>query len=188
MKSTRGPKWATELHRSVDRDEQNGAEDRPDIPARSNPFARPGDTSRTSTRRAADLRGDLRLKRSSVRASQPTAELLDDVFALLQKFSPHQTPPCRGAILGVRHSRAKVDSGTKSGRLQRPRAMPYRSKTKLRKAVTNHSPNCLFRPPSAASPLFDNVGLLVVFFRPADLTGIRLPGNADKGGGANRAA
>jgi hypothetical protein len=62
---------------------------------------------------AADLRGDLRLKRSSVRASQPTAELLDDVFALLQKFSPHQTPPSRGAILGVRHSRAKVDSGTK---------------------------------------------------------------------------
>jgi hypothetical protein len=74
---------------------------------------------------AADLRGDLRLKRSSVRASQPTAELLDDVFALLQKFSPHQTPPCRGAILGVRHSLAKVDSGTNSGRLQRPRAMPF---------------------------------------------------------------
>jgi hypothetical protein len=47
--------------------------------------------------------------------------------------------------------------------------MPYRSKTKLRKAVTNHSPNRLSRPPSPASPLFDNVGLLVVFFRPAAL-------------------
>jgi hypothetical protein len=46
--------------------------------------------------------------------------------------------------------------------------MPYRSKTKLRKAVTNHSPNRLSRPPSPASPLFDNVGLLVVFF-------VRLP-------------
>jgi hypothetical protein len=67
---------------------------------------------------AADLCGDLRLKRSSVRASQPTAELLDGVFALLQKFSPHQTPPCRGAISGVRHSLAKVDSGTNFGRLQ----------------------------------------------------------------------
>ena len=133
--STRGPEWATELHRSVDRDEQNVVEDRPGIPARSNPFALPGDTSRTSTRRAAD--------------------------------SPHQTPPCRGAILGVRHSLAKVDSGTNSGRLQRLRAMPYRSKTKLRKAVTNHSPNRLSRPPSPASLLFDHVGLLVVFFRPA---------------------
>jgi hypothetical protein len=46
--------------------------------------------------------------------------------------------------------------------------MPYRSKTKLRKAVTNHSPNRLSRPPSPASPLFDHVGLLVVFF-------VRLP-------------
>jgi hypothetical protein len=65
--------------------------------------------------------------------------------------------------LGVRYSRAKVDFGTNSGRLQRPRAIPYRSKTKLRKADTNHSLNCLFRPPSAASPLFNKVGLLVVF-------------------------
>jgi hypothetical protein len=43
-------------------------------------------------------------------------------------------------------------------------------KCEQRKAITALSPNRRFRSPSAASPLFDKVGLLVVFF-------VRLPLN-----------
>jgi hypothetical protein len=118
MKSTRGPEWATVLHRPSAATSKMGQKidlifqlDQALLHCQATPAEHRLGAPRTS---AADLRGDLRLKRSSVRTSQPTAELLNDILALLKKRLPHETPPCRGAILGVRHSLAKVDSETNS--------------------------------------------------------------------------
>ncbi len=57
----------------------------------------------------ADFYRDLRLKRSSVCAAQSAAKLLDDILTVLEKFPPHETPPCLEVILGFLLSLTKVN-------------------------------------------------------------------------------